>query len=984
MDYIPNFTWSDSGEIILKPTPDAQACALQVQARSMLIGGVKGPARVIQDAKLRVHHGQGDVEDSNLLLSQHDLQFGKYRGQTFYWLLCNDMGYAVMIAAAHLKERQAGRDNMSHTMLNKDSLCCYAKLFPDVMRAVEQRMLSDGSLIPASSSALDHKVVDFGKHAKLTYKDFFKSSVSEVQSYRNWLRRTPARSAGTMMDQLRKYVLWRDEQTMKASTSASTSASSASASSTSAASASFASASLCQPFICGACECSIITLTSSSSYEENKEDRSSSSDDDDDDAAMVSAVEEVENFDYSYTYSAAHHAYSRPHSTTGSTSTCSVKTHCWSVFRGRQHAWLSRALFTRDSAGKAALKSELQLWYHPPGPRHIYFQPPTSPEAFFQRPFFLWMPYRVWRCPIVCPVCKHKMTSCGIYKTVRRVLDRDGWYYMGTEYLECRSCGKKLASWCLSILGQLAQEYRSQFPAVLTYRLACDRRVLSQMSGRTLGNSATRLYTFLREEHTRAWMTRCVHYMHAYSQFNMPNVERPPPAMYPQMDPIPGPQWILAAHGNHCYGRIEEMQASITSVYGSILKMDSTKKITKKLAGHVAGTAGWVTNVGNEHGQVLISVLTVAEGNGLKAMAQGLMRRYKQAGVEPPVALYVDRDCCCSSQDGRSAAGRMFSEWSTLKVRLDIWHFMRRLAGVVTTDSHPLYTNFMRRISTAIFVWDPEDVALLKRAKEAAVPGSWGTVSLKEMARHCRRATRGTELTERYLDDVLDAFKDATDTMGVPLLDADRVEPIWATQRRHVCCIQDPPHVPLYLQTGQVTMGGVSLPVYRCARGSTSLESFHLHLNRFIPGTSANNIHFQLYLLEGLTRWNADRSRATVQRGSRGPHLCYSPREMEHANQLSVELFGQRMLDAHSDPSRPYTGELIGVAYLFAQTGQVLEDIPEDTEGPQDEQQVDVIEEEGQDVDEGFQDLMFYLEGLLQNPILQSPASMAQSQTEEV
>ncbi|XP_028300700.1 uncharacterized protein LOC114462201 [Gouania willdenowi] len=788
----------------------------------MQIGGVKGPARVIQDAKLCIQHGQGDVEDSNLLLSQHDLQFGKYRGQTFYWLLCNDMGYAVMIVAAHLKERQAGSDNMSHTMLNKDSLCCYAKLFPDVMRAVEQRMLSDGSLIPASSSALDHKVVGFGKHAKLTYKDFFESSVAEVQSYRNWLRRTPARSAGPMMDQLRKYVLWRDEQTMKASTSASTSASSASASSTSASasasstsaststSASFASASV------SASPSSVVPVNAPPSSPSpppppvRRTKRiaviasSSDDDDDDDDAAMVSAVEEVEKSDLrplttptptppptTPTPGPTAPQAPPPPAVLRRTAVVSSADVClpdaWrETLPPGQHAWLSRALFTRDSAGKAALKSELQLWYHPPGPRHIYFQTPTSPEAFFQRPFFLWMPYRVWRCPIVCPVCKHKMTSCGIYKTVRRVLDRDGWYYMGTEYLECRSCGKKLASWCLSILGQLSQEYRSQFPAVLTYRLACDRRVLSQMSGRTLGNSATRLYTFLREEHTRAWMTRCVHYMHAYRQFTMPNVERPPPAMYPQMDPVPGPQWILAAHGNHCYGRIEEMQASITSVYGSILKMDSTKKITKKLAGHVAGTAGWVTNVGNEHGQVLISVLTVAEGSGLKAMAQGLMRRYKQAGVEPPVALYVDRDCCCSSQDGRSAAGRMFSEWSTLKVRLDIWHFMRRLAGVVTTDSHPLYANFMRRISAAIFVWDPEDVALLKRAKEAAVPGSWGTVTLKEMARHCRRATRGTELTERFLDDVLDAFKDATDTMGVPLLDADRVEPIWATQRRHV------------------------------------------------------------------------------------------------------------------------------------------------------------------------------------------------------
>ncbi|KAA8578286.1 hypothetical protein FQN60_016780, partial [Etheostoma spectabile] len=56
----------------------------------------------------------------------------------------------------------------------------------------------------------------------------------------------------------------------------------------------------------------------------------------------------------------------------------------------------------------------------------------------------------------------------------------------------------------------------------------------------------------------------------------------------------------------------------------------------------------------------------------------------------------------------------------------------------------------------------------------------------------------------------------------------------------------------LYTQTGRLTKGGVSLPVYRCARGSTSLESFHLHLNRFIPGTRASALHFQAFLVDGL------------------------------------------------------------------------------------------------------------------------------------
>ena len=37
-------------------------------------------------------------------------------------------------------------------------------------------------------------------------------------------------------------------------------------------------------------------------------------------------------------------------------------------------------------------------------------------------------------------------------------------------------------------------------------------------------------------------------------------------------------------------------------------------KVTKKLAGESAGTAAWATNVGNEHGQILISVLTETEG----------------------------------------------------------------------------------------------------------------------------------------------------------------------------------------------------------------------------------------------------------------------------------------------------------------------------------------------------------------------------------
>ena len=90
--------------------------------------------------------------------------------------------------------------------------------------------------------------------------------------------------------------------------------------------------------------------------------------------------------------------------------------------------------------------------------------------------------------------------------------------------------------------------------------------------------------------------------------------------------------------------------------------------------------------------------------------------------------------------------------------------------------------------------------------------------------------------TVRLFEELLEAFSDATDTLGVPLLDRAKIQEIWQTQKRHIDCIQDPEGMQLYRKTGELTKGGVVLPVFRCARGTTSLESFHLHLNRFIPG----------------------------------------------------------------------------------------------------------------------------------------------------
>ncbi|CAL8240431.1 unnamed protein product [Merluccius merluccius] len=380
-----------------------------------------------------------------------------------------------------------------------------------------------------------------------------------------------------------------------------------------------------------------------------------------------------------------------------------------------------------------------------------------------------------------------------------------------------------------------------------------------------------------------------------------------------------------------------------------------------KLAGIGKGTAFWMTSVGNEIGQILISVLTAEEGAGLDLMVADLMKRYSQACVAPPKVLYVDCHCCIEA--GQSKLQARFGQWPDLIIRLDIWHFMRRMSAGCTTDAHPLYATFMSCLSACIFEWDPEDIALLRRAVTEQLRQEGVRVisdvlvdkriTKKDLAFYCRRRTCGEDTTFRLIDQLLQELMGdkGRDLLGVPLLDRVRMEHIWRVQQRHVKCIQDVPGIPLYTETGTTTRGGIVLTRYRCARGSTSLESFHLHLQRFVPGTSANSLNFQLYLLEGLSRWNQDRAAASVP-SQPSALLTYAGDVVQSINTNSLKVFGRRYISFQ--PPAKYTGELIGVDYLLRQTGQPLQEVSPDSEDT--ENLLEDLVEEGGEEDEGFQE----------------------------
>ncbi|XP_030266267.1 uncharacterized protein LOC115577368 [Sparus aurata] len=531
------------------------------------------------------------------------------------------------------------------------------------------------------------------------------------------------------------------------------------------------------------------------------------------------------------------------------------------------HKWIEKYVLKVRPRGKLELQNNLKLWYYPPQPSSLYHQAP-APDRFFAHPLLVWMPYKLWKVKVVCPnpACeRHQLTGAGLHKRAHRVLDVDRMYNMVTETLTCTKCRANHVSWSQTVLKQLDLAHRSEFRVILTQKYACDIRVIRLLRERGLGNSPTRVLKQLGENHPEEWLqratrytTECLDFLQRPGLLPMAFPEPPEPAV------VPSCKWLLSVYSQDILTRLEDIKARITSTYGSILKMDSTKKIIKKLAGAAKGTALWLASVGNEYGQILMSVLTAQEGAGLDMMAADLVKRYQQAGVDPPVILYVDCGCCAESVETKLKV--RFSWWPDLTVRLDIWHFMRRLALGCTTDAHQLYPAFMSRLSMCVFEWDAADLALLREAKKQQLQSQGRPcltddnisrqLSREELTLHCRRRTRGEETTTKLLEELLQGLMGSggNDSLGVPLFDRERMQHIWHVQKKHIKCIQDLPGVALYTKTGELTKGGLRLPVYRCARGSTSLESFHLLLNRFIPGTSANSLNFQAYLLEGLHR----------------------------------------------------------------------------------------------------------------------------------
>ncbi|XP_051810083.1 uncharacterized protein LOC110972961 [Acanthochromis polyacanthus] len=515
------------------------------------------------------------------------------------------------------------------------------------------------------------------------------------------------------------------------------------------------------------------------------------------------------------------------------------------VIKPGDREWIAHILY--EASGQ--LKQDVrQNWHHPPSP--IRSTTPPNPHDYFHQRMFLWAPMRMWGIPLKCIQCNRKINHSGIYPKVREVIDVDSKYYLiGGDYPRCSQCKLPVCPWSSDILKQLDPSKHNKFPAVLTTHLALDRKCVTLLHPRTAGNSSSYLQQAFQEAHSEEWVRSLCEYftdceIHKKSCVWQSQAVNAPP---PPFCPLPLAQWFETVHANDVAGHLNELKSVITSTFGRILKLDSTKKVNVHIYVFFIffeDTATWMTNIGNEYGQVLNSVLTTGEGADLDDMCQGIVKRYRDAGEPQPEAIYVDRDCC--SDRGVSPVLEWFRPW-TSTVRLDVFHFMRRFTNGLATEHHPLYGTFCLKLLSCIFEWDKQDVCHLKEAKWAEMKKKHqgheptdaqvlASITCSELAKHCRRRTRGVEETSALIRSLLDSMWQLVDGWAAPL-NHESMSRVWEVQQKHLACIQDPPRVQLYTNTGSgLEKGDRTLDVLRCGRGSSSLESFHKHQCAFIPG----------------------------------------------------------------------------------------------------------------------------------------------------
>ncbi|KAJ3583298.1 hypothetical protein NHX12_028162 [Muraenolepis orangiensis] len=155
--------------------------------------------RVKENALTVVRQRGGDVTEPAEVLGEYTLQFGKYKGKSFRWLLQNDVGYTTYLIKHTEKEEAAGVSTTEgHYKASLLSFVGYARSFGEI----ESLCLYESEKPAAQAASEDDQLVGFGNYAKSTWREVWDN---RADGFASFILRTKTHS-GSRMYRLQQYL----------------------------------------------------------------------------------------------------------------------------------------------------------------------------------------------------------------------------------------------------------------------------------------------------------------------------------------------------------------------------------------------------------------------------------------------------------------------------------------------------------------------------------------------------------------------------------------------------------------------------------------------------------------------------------------------------------------------------------------------------------------------------------------------------------
>lgn len=188
-----------SSRLLMAPSAEAK------RLENVESGRAKPKEEVLTEASTYVCTNGGDPNDQFLVLAHCKLQFGKYQGQRFRWLLENSLGYAVYLVLS-ISTEKAQTNPLSE---NKQLFLQYTSDIREMAEEVEKyKRKQDMQAEARATGDQGCLMVEFGDFQGRSMKEVYEDQSKEAKDLIRYLVKADARP-NTNMALFKAYVLKR-------------------------------------------------------------------------------------------------------------------------------------------------------------------------------------------------------------------------------------------------------------------------------------------------------------------------------------------------------------------------------------------------------------------------------------------------------------------------------------------------------------------------------------------------------------------------------------------------------------------------------------------------------------------------------------------------------------------------------------------------------------------------------------------------------